>query len=365
MSQNKPYMKGIWRTGIFWELTWVNLAVIVVVIIIAGFSVKEYACFLANDMNIAGPFMQSSFDETMDFYLIRVSIIAFLVAVVIHYIWIRRIIIPIRMLSDVTKRMSDGEEMRLVPITTRNEVGLLTENFNSLIKKIKRSEELRNKMAADLAHEVRTPLSNITGYLEAIKNGVIEPDKNVLHSLHGEAERLSKLIEQLHHLSEREWNQYLDAKPSNPANIKTIVNHMVSIHQMKLDQKHIQIEVAVEEAAFHITEDTMKQIVGNLLDNAIRYGIENTTLHLKGKRRKDHYVLQVEGQGQFIPEASRPQIFERFYRVDTSRNRESGGNGLGLAIVKELAERQDGSVALETDGNYHQFIVKLPSTAML
>lgn len=247
-----------------------------------------------------------------------------------------------------------------VPVKTKDEVGELTEQFNGFIQKIKRSEELRNQMTADLAHEVRTPLSNITGYLEALKNGVIEPDRELLTSLHGEAERLKKMIEQLYHLSEREWNHHLNEKPGRPLNVKVMVEKMLPLNAMELQKQAVEVETFVEEAYLCISEDMMKQVIGNLLDNAIRYSVEDTVIKIKGKNLHASYVLEIAGKGQPIPLGSTSRLYDRFYRVDPSRSRQSGGNGLGLAIVKELVERQQGKVWLETDGTYHQFFIELP-----
>ncbi|KAB7705258.1 HAMP domain-containing protein [Bacillus aerolatus] len=341
-------------------MTAANVVVIAIVIGIAGVSVKEFACFLANEMSMVESQRQTFFDQTMDYYLIRSSIIAFIIAVMIHFIWIRRIVIPIQALSEATERVSDGEEIQLVPVSANNEVGQLTDQFNRLIRKIKRSEHLRNQMTTDLAHEVRTPLSNITGYLEALKNGVIDPDRELMMSLHREAERLKKMIEQLYHLSEKEWNNYVHEKPDKPLNIKVITKEMTNLHEMKLRKQNIQVELCVEEAYLYIAEDIIRQVLGNLIDNAIRYAIEKTSIQIDGKKKADSYILQVAGKGQEIPVEARSQLFERFYRVDSSRSRQSGGNGLGLAIVKGLVERQGGRVWLETDGTYHRFFVELP-----
>src|SRR5690606_8634034 len=112
-------------------------------------------------------------------------------------------------------------------------------------------------------HEVRTPLSNITGYLEALKNGVIEPDRELMSSLHDEAERLKKLIEQLYHFSEEEWKNEVIEKPEKPLNIQLIIEKMVALHAIELKKKQIPYELSVEEAYLAVPEDIIKQILGN------------------------------------------------------------------------------------------------------
>lgn len=104
----------------------------------------------------------------------------------------------------------------------------------------------------------------------------------------------------------------------------------------------------------------MKQIVGNLLDNAIRYSVDDTVIKITGRNLHASYVLEIAGKGQSIPLHAADRLFDRFYRVDPSRSRQSGGNGLGLAIVKELVEREKGNVWLETDSTYHRFFIRVP-----
>ncbi len=353
----------MWQTKLFWELTTINLVVIITVIVIAGFSVKEFACFLADEMNITGQFKQKSFDQTMDYYLIRASLIAFILAVTIHYFWIRRIILPVQTLSDVTNRISEGEAMQFVSVGANNEIGQLTENFNKLIRKLKRSEELRNQMTADLAHEVRTPLSNITGYLEAMKNGVIEPEQQLLASLHKESKRLNKLIDQLYNLAEQKWTmESFTPQNKQSIDIKNIVEGIIPLYKMEFEKHSIPYNISMEAAELNLEVGSINQILGNLLDNTIHYAVKDTRLFISGETYNQHYRVTLAAKGQSIPKKAQKQLFERLYRVDQSRNRNTGGNGLGLAIAKELVERQGGSIWLESDGSYHQFIIEFPLT---
>ncbi|WP_110111831.1 HAMP domain-containing sensor histidine kinase [Bacillus sp. CGMCC 1.16541] len=352
--------RNVWKTKIFWELTTINAIVIAIVIWIAGVSVKDFSCVLANELNMIGDQRQAFFNETMDFYLLRASILAFFVAAIIHYIWIKRIVVPLQTLSEATKRMREEKDTDLIPVVTQNEIGQLTEQFNHLIIKMKRSEALRKQMTADLAHEVRTPLSNLTGYLEALKNDVIEPDKQVLTSLHAEAERLKKMIEQLYQLSEREWAEYKRHDTNESCAIKPLINEMIDLYTIQLKKQSVQLNKLIEPASIMASKDRMKQVIGNLLDNAIRYAVEDTTILISGKKKEGIYIICVAGKGQEIPPDTSEQLFERFYRVDSSRSRASGGNGLGLAIVKELMTQQGGRVYVKTDGIYHQFYLEIP-----
>ncbi|QCR30431.1 hypothetical protein C1N54_26675 (plasmid) [Priestia megaterium] len=357
MRQNKS---DIWRTRLFWELTILNMVVIGIVIWIAGVSVKDFACFLANELNIAGRERQVFFHQTMNFYLIRASVIAVVLGIIIHYIWVRRIIVPIQALSTAMKQMSNGNEVTSMQNTARNEVGELTEHFNALLEKIQRAETLRNEMTADLAHEVRTPLSNLTGYLEALKDEVIAPNKKLLQSLHSEAERMKRMIEQLHHLSEKKWKYYMSDYRTKAVDVKAVVHEIIDLYYIKCESENIRVKKDIENAHFLVSSNMLKQVLSNLLDNAIQYAVEGTVIRIKGQKRREHYLLCVEGKGQKIPIEAKTKLFERFYRIDPSRNRESGGSGLGLSIVKKLVEDQGGTVWLETNEIYHQFFIELP-----
>ncbi|NHH94649.1 Signal transduction histidine-protein kinase BaeS [Bacillus sp. MB95] len=357
MRRNK---NNIWRTRLFWELTILNMVVIGIVIWVAGVSVKDFACFLANELNIAGRERQAFFHQTMNFYLLRASVIAVLLGIIIHYIWVRRIIVPIQALSTAMKEMGNGNEVTSMQIIARNEVGELTNHFNTLLEKIKRAETLRNEMTADLAHEVRTPLSNLTGYLEALKDEVIAPNKKLLQSLYSEAERLKRMIEQLHHLSEKKWRYYMNDYKTKAVDVEAIVHEVIDLYYIKCKSEKIRIEKDIEDAYFLVSSNMLKQALSNLLDNAIQYAVEDTVIRVKGQKRKNHYLLCVEGKGQKIPIEATTKLFERFYRIDPSRNRESGGSGLGLSIVKKLVEDQGGKVWLETNEIYHQFFISFP-----
>ncbi|MCJ7688512.1 MAG: HAMP domain-containing protein [Clostridiaceae bacterium] len=172
------------RKSILFKLMLINSLVVGIVIWLAGVSVKDFACLLVNQNKISADGRNLLFNQTMQFYLLRVSIFAVFIATISYYYLVKRLLLPLHRLNDSIKSISQGQYQEPIPVTSQDEIGQLTDNFNHFIRKFKQVEELRKKMVNDIAHNLRTPLTNINGYLEALSNGVILGDRELYHSLH-------------------------------------------------------------------------------------------------------------------------------------------------------------------------------------
>lgn len=338
----------------------VNVLVILVVIWMAGVSVKDFACMIVGKFELVGEGRSSFFNETMQYYLVRASLFAILVAVLIHYILIRQILSPLSLLTKSTQQMIEGRYPKSIEPQSSDEIGQLTLHFNELSKTLKRTEENRKRLLSNISHELRTPLSNLNGYLEALSNGVIEGDRELYQSLLEESQHLTRLVNQLHHLTVWE-DRRSDSLGWTRIHIQELLQQSVHAFQWESDKAGVTLDVSVEEGFVLGEEDGIKQVMNNLLKNALMYNTGDQ-IRITGERGEEQYLITVSGDGETIPEQQQELVFERFYRVDPSRQRDQhkNGTGLGLAIVKEIVERFGGRVGLNSDGWRHEFWVSFP-----
>lgn len=339
----------------------INFISMAIVIWLTGVSVKDFACILVGQFDVIGSEKQNFFNDTMHFYLLRVSALAVIISFLLYYYLTKKVVIPLQKLVHSTKALKDGRYPQLLTIKSSDEVGELTKNFNELMTKLKHVDELRSKLVSDVSHELRTPLTNLNGYLEALSKGIIQGDMRTFESLHKESLRITTLVDQLHQLSELEYQNTSVMKEK--VQIDDLIKGCIEIFAINPRNSHVRFTVDIEEGEVLLAPEGFKQVMTNLIQNAIQYHKGDGTINIRGFYEKNAYRIEVAGIGEPIPLKQKDLIFERFYRIEQSRNRASGGNGLGLAIVKEIVEAHHGKVGLTTDGSFHSFWFTVPLTA--
>ncbi|WP_459931651.1 sensor histidine kinase [Desulfosporosinus burensis] len=347
-----------WRRSILAKLILINLLTIAIVIWLAGVSVKDFACLLAKQYQVAGGAPSNLFDRTLQFYLIRASILAVIVAGILYYFLVRKLILPLQHLGTSAQKMARGEFQPCREIPSEDEIGRLISDFNHLSSKLQQTEELRKKMVSDIAHELRTPLTNITGYLEALSTGVIQGDQGLYHSLHEEALHLTGLVEELHQLNIWESKRLRQGKLQKISIENAIVSTLKSF-ELELSNREIKVEANIQTADILGNREGIKQVITNLLKNVLKYD-RGGWVKIEGKKEDHIYKVVVSNLGQPIPDDKADQVFERFYRLDSSRNRKTGGAGLGLAIIKEIIAQHRGEVGLISRQDEHSFWFTVP-----
>ena len=354
--KTKPWLTK-WKQSILWKLILLNGLVIGIAIWLAGVSVKDFACLLFNQY--VGTEESELFNKSMQSFLLKASFIAVLAAGFIHYVFVKRLLSPLKTLSLATQEMAKGKYPSALPVTTVDEIGLLTSDFNNLSQKLQQTEESRKKMVSDIAHELRTPLTNINGYLEALKSGMIEGDPEIFESLHEESLRITRLVEQLHHLNVWESKRLSD-KTMKVVALAQVITSTLENFSLEFKNKGISLDTSIQDGKVMGHEDGLKQVMMNLLKNVLQYD-QGGWVRLEGEIVQGYYQVKVTNEGEAIPKAKAEQIFDRFYRLDPSRNRETGGSGLGLALVKEIVEQHNGEVGVISDNNQHSFWFKIPT----
>lgn len=313
---------------------------------------------------VMGP-LEHTFLASVHKSLIWVGLGILVAGLAASYFLARSITVPLCNLSRAAEQIEQGNFGQTVPIETKDEVGHLAAIFNRMSQTLATSTKLRQQLLANIAHELRTPLAVIQGHLEGMVDGVIEPSKEQLSSLHDEAIRLNHLIKDLRDLSLAEVRQL--ALEKRPADINQLLSRAVTMLKPLADEKEIQVGCTLAENLPEavIDSDRMSQVFYNILVNAIRYsprqGRIQVATSIKEIENRQWLYVAIADTGPGIASEDVPYIFDHFYRGDKSRDRKSGGSGLGLAIVKQLVEIHSGQVAVVSEpGKGSVFQVMLP-----
>jgi len=293
-------------------------------------------------------------------FLLLGGLLAIGIAFLITFFLSRRITAPIRALTLAARRLGQGDLSQRVSSTGRDEIGELTRTFNSMADGFERIERLRRNMVADSAHELRTPVSNIRGYLEAIRDGIITPDTKTIDLLYEETMQLSRLIEDLQELTLSDAGELKLTLQTE--NVADIINHVIAM-QVNASKKGITIRTDVPNnlPPVNIDRHRIGEVLRNLLDNAVIHTDAGGIINVNARHQDKMVLIAVSDTGEGIPPEDLPNIFERFYRVDKSRNRTTGGYGLGLTIAKRLVEAHGGTIEVQSElGKGSKFTFSIP-----
>ncbi len=257
---------------------------------------------------------------------------------------------PVKRLSSASSRVAAGDFSVRVEDGGKDEVGNLTRQFNAMAESLQQAEVSRKRMIADSAHELRTPVSLIQGKLEMMVEGVYEPDREHLSDIFEETRILSRLIGELQDLADADAGGLLLHREN--VDLRDIVSRAAAMYQQEIEAAGIRLEAAAGTEELPIFGDRQKlyQVLINLLSNAVRHTPEGGTIRIASgteEKKKEKIRISVYNSGPRIPEDKLDAVFERFYRLDSARNREHGGKGLGLAISKAIVEAHGGRIWAE------------------
>jgi signal transduction histidine kinase len=273
---------------------------------------------------------------------------ATLVALLIGILLSRTLLQPIRALTQAARNITEGKPVQQVKVNSRDEIGQLAVAFNRMSQEVTRVNQLRRQMTADIAHDLRTPLTVIAGYIESMRDGDLDPTPDRLSLIYSEIDQLQKLVSDLRMLSQADAGELsLIRQTLSP---KYLLERAAAPFQHRAEQQGIRLEVTVEENLpdIQVDEARMMQVFGNLISNALRYATPGGKIQLLARCVDGKVILSVQDDGSGIAAEELPFIFDRFHRSDKSRFSEEGETGLGLAIVKSLVEAHGGSVSAES-----------------
>ena len=274
----------------------------------------------------------------------------------------RRMLTPIQALGSASRRLGSGDLSQRVSTSGPREISDLANSFNDMAESLQRAEEQRRVLVADVAHELRTPLSNIQGYLEALKDGLLQPDADTLDTIHQQVVHLARLVEDLRLLAQAEGGA-LDLN-LEPNSLENVLSRSVEAFRARADARDVEVSLQVSPGLPLVMLDRTRiaQVVGNLLENAVQHTPRGGAVRVSVEAAPAGMArVTVEDSGEGIPPEEIPLVFERFYRVDPSRSRATGGVGLGLTIAKKLVEAHGGAIYAESiQGQGSRFIFELP-----
>jgi signal transduction histidine kinase len=285
--------------------------------------------------------------------------IAALVALVLAAAFARMLAKPITEIAAAADRVAEGDLTARVPEAGPEEVRSLAAAYNMMADRLEEQELMRREFVVNASHELRTPLTNLQGYLEALRDGVLPPEPATFDSLREEVDRLGRLAASLDVLAGAEGERPRPAA----VDLGAVVRNAAELAGPALARRSIGLTVeAPAGLTVQARPDELAQVMSNLLQNAVRYTPSGGTVRVEAARAGEGAMVRVSNTGSPIPADDLPRVWERFYRVEKSRDRERGGAGIGLAIVKRLVEDAGGRVGASSDEAWTTFWFRLPAT---
>jgi histidine kinase len=301
------------------------------------------------------------------------TVAALIAAVLASFLISRQVVRPVQRMMVISHRIAEGEyEERLrlsgnVQSNQLDELDQLAITFNQMADKLEKTETMRRQLVGDVTHELRTPLAAIKGYMEGLMDGVLPATPETYQQVHAEADRLQRLVNDLQELSRVEAGAFqLKLESVSPANlIETVVSHL----NRQFEDKGIYLEEKLDAGLPNVSvdKDRILQVLTNLVGNALQYTPSGGKVVVSASQAKFEIVISVTDTGIGISPDHLPFIFNRFYRIDKSRARASGGSGIGLTIAQALVKAHHGRIWAESagEGKGSSFHFTLPVVAKL
>lgn len=334
----------------------VGLVILAVGVAVVGADVFTALMMKAGD---SAQHAREMYDDSVTTVVIAASLVAVLASVGLAVILGRMLARPLEGIGGAARRIADGDYAARVPRGGPEEVASLADSFNQMAASLEQQEQLRRDFIANAAHELRTPLTNLQGYLEALRDGVITADRSTYESLHEEADRLVRLSRSLDALAEG------DAGTSPLATVEldlaAAIASGLELATPSLERAGLRLIAEIPASLpARADPDRFAQVLANLLSNAVRYTPAGGVVTVRAERRSGDVLVSVANTGEGIPAEDLDRVFERFYRVEKSRDRARGGAGIGLAIVKQLVEQTGGRVGAESRDGLTRFWFSVP-----
>ncbi len=337
------------RDSLLWRLLGAHLLVIAIAVAISGVLITDLASHtfmtIMARYNIEPGAVEAEFLASSHRVLLLSSLVAAAAAMLLGWILVRRLVRPLERMMVLAECIAQGDYACRVDARGPQEIVRLADALNRMAEGLQRIEALRRDLVANTAHELRTPLSTLQGYLEALRDDVAPASPQTFASLHEEVLRLVRLVDALHQLSQ------FDARISRlrlaEVDLPALIRGLLDTCGPEFTRHGMTVRVVHDPEGSRVRADAdlVIQALRNLLDNALRYAPEGTEVVITTSRRDGDVRIAVQNAGEGISAEDLPHIFERLYRGEKSRSRDTGGAGIGLALVQEIARAHGGGAA--------------------
>jgi signal transduction histidine kinase len=308
---------------------------------------------------------QTDFLRQINTLMLIAGGVAVLGVLIVGSIQARRIVKPVRALAAAAHRVADGDFSQRIPVTRKDELGEMATAFNTMASELEQQHELRHRAMADIAHELRTPLSVLQVQLESIQDNLTEPTPEVIAGLQDDLTHLSHLVEDLRVLTLADAGEL--QVEAEPVEMGELTRSVVKRLQTTAQATDVTLDARLPDTSLHALGDAQRltQVLLNLLTNALQHTPSGGKITASAHAGEGKVHITVQDSGEGIAPEDLPHIFERFYRADRARSRDTGGSGLGLSIAKSLVEAQGGTISVESQaGQGSTFTVSLPQAAI-
>ncbi len=280
------------------------------------------------------------------------SVLGIIVSAIMGFLLSRYITRPLREVTMVAHGIADGNFSDRVQVKSRDEFGQLAETFNYMAQRLADYEQMRRDFVANVSHELRSPLTSVQGFIDALIEGKSkdkQEESRYLAILRKETGRLSKLVNELLEISGYDAQRVHFAMAPFP--VGNVIKRAAASLKPRLDERDLAVITAVpgDIPLCYGDEDRIEQVVHNLLENAVRHSPQGDKILISARLINDRVFVEIADNGPGIPKTLQPRVWERFYRVDKARSRDKGGTGLGLAIVQEIVQKHGGQVSLDSE----------------
>ncbi|MFA7061798.1 MAG: ATP-binding protein [Pedobacter sp.] len=286
-------------------------------------------------------------EQKLAFALVA-GVVVFLAAL-LSLILARRLVQPLSVLAQATHQLAAGNFTVRVPVTSQDELGQLANDFNSLALALDKNEQTRRRWVADISHELRTPLAILLGEIEALQDGIRQPTPDTIHSLHSEVLRLGRLVDDLFQLSLSDVGALTYKKAE--LDLANVLVETVAAYRPEFMTKGILLDINLFRngpVGVFGDPERLRQLFSNLLDNALKYTDSGGRLQIALQQQDSIVAVDFQDSEPGVPVAELNKLFDRLYRVESSRNRSTGGAGLGLSICRNIVEAHGGSITAQT-----------------
>jgi signal transduction histidine kinase len=350
--------------GISLRIALAALGAAAVAVAILAFGVLVIGAQTFTDMMVdtgdSAEHAREMYDQSVTSVVLLAVAVAVAASVVLALVIGRRLGRPLAGIAAAARQVAMGDYSARVPRDGPDELAGLADSFNQMAADLEAQERIRRDFIANAAHELRTPLTNLQGYLEALRDGVIEADAATYESLHEEADRLVRLSRSLDALAEG------DAGASPPRSVDLdlalAIRSALELAAPSIERAGLRlVEDVPDTLPARADPDRLAQVLANLLSNAVRYTPTGGLVTVAAERRPADVLVSVTNTGDDVPPEELERVFERFYRVEKSRDRSRGGAGIGLAIVKQLVESAGGRVGAESRDGQTRFWFSVPA----